>query len=447
MGCANSKQVAPAEHEPGPVAFAETDEVEEQHTAEPGPVAFAETEVEEQRIAALLDSPNPDVLELRRLTPTQAAAAAEAAARQETRVEKLKAVPHAQRKPKGDDEWTRSGGGAIAQLMEKTPLIDLAWVIDLIELGGTVPRCQDVPNAAVLTTSMVWRLAIAANFSQLPVLVLSYPWLDFWHPDRLGAQLRGLLKLFKAYLKFLRGKHGPHCTVGLMMDFLCLPQKPFTTDAERARFGESLHSINEWYFHPSTCVLVVSTPPPAGAKYTNTRLHEARGWCYFEKCAAMAVKHNDCLWDVAGLAARTNGEDDFVPMMLAMMAKREPPLSPDTMAEDLRGAVASGTRAFTANADVALVIGQYARGFVKAFSNLQTRCPGTSDLFYTDLNWGDEQGRTMLEAMRYVVQHGEFPDGDHDINFMNDNNFSEEMKATFERMNATAEFKGKIRLA
>ena len=420
MGCGHSKQVGPAE-----------------------PVAFAETgEAGEQRIVALLDSPNPDLLELRRLTPAQAAAAAEAAARQEARVEKLKAVPDAERKPK--DSWALSGGGAIAQLMEKTPLIDLEWVIDLIELGGTVPRCQDVPNAAVLTASTVWRLAIAADFCELPVLVLSYPWLDFWHPDRLGAQLRGLLKLFKAYLKYVRESHGPHCTVGLMMDFLCLPQKPFTTDAERARFGESLHSINEWYFHPCTKVLVVSTPPPEGAKYTNTRLHEARGWCYFEKCAAMAVKDDDCLWDVAGLAELTNGEGDFNQMVKAMKAKREPPLSPDTMAEDLRSAVASGTRAFTANADVALVIEQYARGFVKAFSNLKTQCPGKPSLWYTGFNWGDEQGRTMLEAIKYAVQHGEFPGGRLRICCMDGNNFSEEMKATYRQMNTTAEFKNKI---
>ena len=432
MGCTNSKQVHPAD----PLL---------RGTRWKNPDAFAETdEAEEQRIVALLDSPNPDVLELRRLTPTQAAAAAEAAARQEARVEKLKAVPDAERKPKRN--WTECGGGAIAQLMEKTPLIDLEWVIDLIELGGTVPRCQDVPNAAVLTTSTVWRLAIAADFCELPVLVLSYPWLDFWHPDRLGAQLRGLLKLFKAYLKDVRRKHGPHCTVGLMMDFLCLPQKPFTTDAERARFGESLHSINEWYFHPCTRVLVVSTPPPEGAKYTNTRLHEARGWCYFEKCAAMAVKDDECLWDVAGLADLSNGESDFAKMRNAMRAKREPPLSPVTMAAHLRSAVASGTRAFTANADVELVIEQYARGFVKAFSYLKTQCPGLNCSFYQGFNWDDEQGRTMLEAIKYAVRHGEFPKGCLDIDFVDRNNFSEEMKATLRQMNTTAEFKNKIKL-
>ena len=116
------------------------------------------------------------------------------------------------------------------------------------------------------------------------------------------------------------------------------------------------------------------------------------------------------------------------------------------MAEDLRSAVASGARAFTANADVELVIEQYARGFVKAFSNLKTQCPGLRTLFYNGFNWGDEQGRTMLEAIKYAVQHGEFPDGQLVIRSTSGNNFSEEMKATFEQMNATAEFENKIEL-
>jgi hypothetical protein len=70
----------------------------------------------------------------------------------------------------------------------------------------------------------------------------------------------------------------------------------------------------------------------------------------------------------------------------------------------------------------------------------------TPAVSYTGFNWGDEQGRTMLEAIKYVVQHGEFPDGRLVINFTDGNNFSEEMKATFEQMNATAEFENKIEL-
>ena len=52
----------------------------------------------------------------------------------------------------------------------------------------------------------------------------------------------------------------------------------------------------------------------------------------------------------------------------------------------------------------------------------------------------------MLEAIKYVVQHGEFPDGKLYISFTRGNNFSAEMKATFEQMNTTAEFEGKIEL-
>ena len=50
----------------------------------------------------------------------------------------------------------------------------------------------------------------------------------------------------------------------------------------------------------------------------------------------------------------------------------------------------------------------------------------------------------MLEAIKYAVQHGEFPDGYLAIFCGDGNNFSEEMKATFEQMNATAEFEDKI---
>ena len=37
---------------------------------------------------------------------------------------------------------------------------------------------------------------------------------------------------------------GPHATFGLMMDYACLPQKPFANDGEKERFKRGLGSIN-----------------------------------------------------------------------------------------------------------------------------------------------------------------------------------------------------------
>ena len=52
----------------------------------------------------------------------------------------------------------------------------------------------------------------------------------------------------------------PHGTVGLMMDYMSLPQKPFRSPEERVRF--KIGRINEWY------------DPIAN------RIREGRGWCF-----------------------------------------------------------------------------------------------------------------------------------------------------------------------
>ena len=61
---------------------------------------------------------------------------------------------------------------------------------------------------------------------------------DREHPDRLGEQLRALLPFFKLALAEL--KEHPHHTFGLMMDYGCLPQKPFASDEEQQRFKRGL---------------------------------------------------------------------------------------------------------------------------------------------------------------------------------------------------------------
>ena len=101
------------------------------------------------------------------------------------------------------------------------------------------------------------------------------------------------------------------------------------------QFTKSLMTINEWYYHPNTYVLLVTSPPPQqGGPYTSTRLHKDRGWCFFEKAAAMCVKKAWCLLDwsayqgstrfgVGGIHTQThNGGDSCVAQVSKLHATR-----------------------------------------------------------------------------------------------------------------------------
>lgn len=304
-----------------------------------------------------------ELAELRPLTPEQAAAAARAAQRsEEVAAAAAEAAPEEERAAAeaydGQQRWALCGGGALEPLLEHTPLIDLEYLVALAEGGGVMP-CgrQNVPPAAFITKRNVWRLKLwgkATNKDSLGVLVLSYPWLDWFHPDRLGAQLRRLLPFLTAMLTEAK-RDSPHCTVGVMIDFLCLPQiKPFATEEDGARFGVSLKAINAWYFHKRTTTLLVTNPPPEGADYSNTRLHRDRGWCFFEQAASMVVKDASCLLDFGAYEGATEFSDFFDgpdTCLGQMTAGRKPPIAPDAFGERMRARVASGALTFTANAD------------------------------------------------------------------------------------------------
>ena len=235
----------------------------------------------------------------------------------------------------------------------------------VIDAGGTMPKHQDVPPEAFITRENVWRLQFFEE--AFGVFVLSYPWLDWWHPDRTGAQLRGLLPMLKGVLKDAKSR-SPYCTAAIMIDFLCLPQKPHASAEETERFKRSLRQINKWYFHPFSNVLIVSTPPPAGAEYTNVRLHAQRGWCFFEKYASCAVKFANSLLDISsGSRTRQFNKINDLENEFALNNSRLPPLSPPVFASEMRTRVADGSLKFTSNADMEFVIRQFRTGFVEAF--------------------------------------------------------------------------------
>ena len=60
----------------------------------------------------------------------------------------------------------------------------------LAAAGGVLPRNQDVPPSARISRAELWRLQRWTEQFSLPVVVLSYPWLEPTHPDRHGAQVR-----------------------------------------------------------------------------------------------------------------------------------------------------------------------------------------------------------------------------------------------------------------
>ena len=395
---------------------------------------------------AIFEDTDAELAVLRRLTPEQEAAAAKAAQRIWEVAAEAEAAPAEERAAAegGPDElWDFYGGGAIESLVEHTPLIDLEYVVALAEGGGVMP-CgrQNVPPAAFITKRNLWRLKLWAkgrHKASLGVLVLSYPWLNWFHPDRLGAQLRRLLPFLKTMLAEAK-RDSPHCTVGVMIDFLCLPRKPFATEEDGARFGVSLKAINAWYFHKYTYTLLVTAPRPEGAAYSDyMRLHPGwcffdRGWCFFEQAASMVVKDNRCLLDFGAYKGAAEFGDGRFPgqetCLGQMEAGRAAPIAPDAFGERMRARVASGALKFTSNADMEFVIGQYEAGFVAAINRVAAEPEDTRSLVFMHLGWGDDEAAELLLALRYAAAKCAFPEGAVRVVVKHGNPISEEAMAT-----------------
>ena len=317
-------------------------------------------------------------------------------------------------------------------MLAKVPLIDAHYLLLLAKLGGVLPRGQDIPASALITPASAWRLRLWGSQYSLPVLVLSYPWLDKDHPDRHGGLLRRLAPVLEAMLAECRRgveKGGGRlaslapttATVGVMLDFCSLPQWP-RTEAEQVRFEEGLHSMHLWYSHPFTHVLLVTTPlpddPAGAAAYTNRRSYEERGWCFFEMQISSLVKNADVLWDLRYFDGKSHSYDA---MRAQLRAGRQPPLSPPALEQDMRARVSAGSLSFSYAADIEPVIEMYRRGFVQAFvgyRQLRSIPPGAgTSVFYGNLGWGADEAALLADAIRFIGEHCEMADGAVELTF------------------------------
>ena len=332
----------------------------------------------------------------------------------------------------GSAHYIRFGGAQVEALLCDYDLVDARYLVALGEANGVVPPWRDVPDCARINQQTAWRLRAWNQPFSLPVLVLSYPWLDKVrsicaylpasesatadslplllfrctprspslkeHPDKAGETLRRILPILRAMVAEAQ-RHATYATVGVMWDFMSCPQGERTPE-EQKRFERCLKRINHWYALPFTIVLAVTTELPCGVEHMNKNPYSARGWCFFEKHMASLVKDDGCFWD---LALHHEGEQiDFDRCQMTLKFSRLPPTSPPTVEKQLREGVASGSLVFTNDSDLDRVVERYAQGFVEAFDALED---GNKIIHYQKLGWGDDEVETLLATLAYMGSH------------------------------------------
>eukprot|EP00967_Tisochrysis_lutea_P137969 scaffold248394_cov30-Tisochrysis_lutea.AAC.1 len=306
------------------------------------------------------------------------------------------------------ERWKKYGGHVIEEMMEHTPLITAQYLIALAKNNGLMPRAQEAPESARITKENMWRLQYSGIY-RLPVLVLSYPWADPFHPDRAGHLLQQLSPILETMLATAQDErqtgHGTkgcgnkYQTVGVFLDYTALPQEP-RAENEAEAFKKSLSELWRWYAHPMTTVMLCTgelcdAPPP-----TNPKPYDARGWCFCEKKMASLAKGNNILWDIRNYRPGMTYEDMWEDMRKGGV--RKPFMSPDRLEKLMQEAVVSGELIFSYNADLSVVVSLYRKAFEQAFGDIKSLVPCCDGLFFKDYGWGDEDLPILLEAFDYM---------------------------------------------
>ncbi|EOD35208.1 hypothetical protein EMIHUDRAFT_227767 [Emiliania huxleyi CCMP1516] len=283
-------------------------------------------------------------------------------------------------------------------------LISLNWLMALAERGGVLSRRQDLPEEAFLSSAQLRRIEQGArrgfdlagfeeatermtkepSFSStlgwlasffgrkrnpdglLPIISVSYCWLEAAHPDREGRQLQLLCRK-------LRGLYGGRgllgacrnygfSDVGVFLDWSSGYQKDPAQFAERrayeasrsgeqkAAFGRMLeNTMDLWYAHASvTVVLLTQLPDELPAGFDRSRTYDTRGWTTFERCSAelgaKPSKLGFAKWKLVIDVASGDGG-----------AQRRLPATPERMAKLLAAC------RFTNGADSAAVLALYVK--------------------------------------------------------------------------------------
>ena len=299
-----------------------------------------------------------------------------------------------------DNKWKRNGGTAIEKLLPSTPLVDAQYLISLAELNGILPPFEEMPSCALLDASSAWRLRTWQGFSSLPALVVSMPWLDAEHPDKHGEQLRSLVPILVAMVDAAQGAGCPHSTIGVFVEYCCLPGHPDDVQlANRVR----------WFSHPCTHVLLLNAnlgKPAAfgfgrsGFRYADTRSFGGRGWQVLDERASCLLKYSHCYWEMSKYVSG----DTYEEIYKTLPALRKPLLAPPKMRRLIEEGVRKGTVSFSEADDVETACMLYEGAFLEAFETFHTTCPGRNNLFYQDTSWSADDAKVLAEGLGFAAK-------------------------------------------
>ena len=262
------------------------------------------------------------------------------------------------RHPDGYSAWARFGGAELETALQHDAelggppvrLVDARFLIQLHALGGTLLRRQDLPDDAFvsLTDLKRWGPGNSAEVGHecLRIVVLSHPWLQ---PDRCDPKDTTLSLLVQVLTLLVESESNGRGSYACFVDFCSLTQKgPLgeeRTPHEALLFKRALQTMTEWYCHPKTIVVKMTTLPanyPEGfcfppGMHANKAGYWERGWCHCESSVSNLVKDRSLVLDMAMYSPPELSCEGFSygrryalweELVDACAAKRTPPLLP-----------------------------------------------------------------------------------------------------------------------
>jgi len=296
-------------------------------------------------------------------------------------------------------------------LLNVTTLVDVRWLSHFMqqaETKGVLPAWQELPREAEVTLGALR----AYTGVDLPILFLSYPWLDRSHPDPHGTMLQTLAPLLSAVVRYLdKGGGGKDASMGVFIDFMALPQRGYTsgfdpqvddrTPKQMQRFRAGLSSISTFYAHKHTYTICLDGPLPTSA--VNKAGYNKRGWCIFERLLSSLIKNCNCFLQLSKWVVADRNVQSWFEIINMCAAMRAPPMPPDAFTEMMckgvereAAAPGSGIR-FTCGKDLTdVILPQYSQAFLKLMGE-------ATKLEYASLGWTDQDAETLVVALTYAA--------------------------------------------